>query len=341
MARRPVSTLHRVIEVAVARGVPRALLDALRGPEPWLELPVAERIRRSEAVWRTILDTLDDPGFPIHYARSVSPDDFGILGLAVRSAPDLRHAFDRILRFQGLFTPDPPWAWRSEGEPSTVSETVALGLRVALSSDPRLQAVLSEAWVAELAAVSARMTGAPLELTAVCFAHPAPADVTEHARLFGVVPRFDAGFSGLVLSRAVLDRPLVHADRGISEFLVEQLEELQAAEDAREADALQQQLARFVADALADGGPPSLADAARAVAMSERTLRRRLAEAGTQWKAVVEDTRKTLAQRMLRDGDRSPAEIAWALGFSEPSAFFRAFRRWTGRTPTAWREGRA
>jgi len=71
--------------------------------------------------------------------------------------------------------------------------------------------------------------------------------------------------------------------------------------------------------------------------MGERTLRRRLRQEGVTFRGVLDATRAELAQSCLRDHRVTIAEVAFLLGFSEPSAFLRAFKRWTGRTPAAFR----
>jgi AraC-like DNA-binding protein len=80
-------------------------------------------------------------------------------------------------------------------------------------------------------------------------------------------------------------------------------------------------------------GVPSQADVARALALSSRTLARRLEEADTSFTAILDETRRALAEQYLRRTDFSVAEVAYLVGFAESSSFNRAFRRWTGRAP--------
>jgi AraC-like DNA-binding protein len=80
---------------------------------------------------------------------------------------------------------------------------------------------------------------------------------------------------------------------------------------------------------------------ARRLALSARTLHRRLAEEGTGFSALVDEVRRTRALALLEDGKLAASQAAFLLGFQDPAAFFRAFRRWTGTTPRAWREGRS
>src|SRR4051812_46702307 len=85
-------------------------------------------------------------------------------------------------------------------------------------------------------------------------------------------------------------------------------------------------------------GTPSLPDVARSLGLSERTLRRRLAVERTSFQDLLEGFRSSLAGRYLERKDLALAEIAFLLGFSEPSPFYRAFRRWFGQSPERYRQ---
>ena len=86
------------------------------------------------------------------------------------------------------------------------------------------------------------------------------------------------------------------------------------------------------------GGAPDMAAVARDMGMSTRSLRRKLAEEGTSYKAVLDQALGAAATLMLKDTRRSIQETAHAMGFSDPTAFHRAFKRWTGMTPKQYRE---
>ncbi|HEX4904763.1 MAG TPA: helix-turn-helix transcriptional regulator [Acidimicrobiales bacterium] len=94
---------------------------------------------------------------------------------------------------------------------------------------------------------------------------------------------------------------------------------------------------RYVETAIASGTWPDARDAATRLTMSPQTLRRRLAEEGTSFRAISDDVRRDVAVTSLVDGTESIADLSARLGFSEPSAFTRAFRRWTGDAPSAYR----
>ena len=86
-------------------------------------------------------------------------------------------------------------------------------------------------------------------------------------------------------------------------------------------------------------GPPSQQQIAEALHVSNRTLQRKLKDEGTSFMDLLQDTRMQLARRYLRQPSRSVVETAYLLGFSEPSTFSRAFKRWTGVAPAEYRSG--
>jgi AraC-like DNA-binding protein len=86
---------------------------------------------------------------------------------------------------------------------------------------------------------------------------------------------------------------------------------------------------------------PSIELAAEIAGLSPRTLRRRLADEGTSWRRIVDDARLEACDRLLRDPGRSLGEIAAELGYSDQANMSRAFRRWTGECPSAYRRRRA
>jgi AraC-like DNA-binding protein len=138
----------------------------------------------------------------------------------------------------------------------------------------------------------------------------------------------------MLLPRRSLDRPLVRADAGLCAVLERHAREL--LERLPRATSLSGRIRQLVAGDLVKG-VPSPAEVARRLHMSGRTLQRRLREDGTSHRALVDELRRDLAMRYLGEREIGIAEVAFLLGFSEASAFHRAFRRWSGTTPSAYR----
>lgn len=136
-----------------------------------------------------------------------------------------------------------------------------------------------------------------------------------------------------IISR--LSDPNILGDEGITQFLISHLDhELAQIDDA---PALQTQTKSEIAHALSEG-LPKMADIARKLGLSARSFHRRLAEHGLSFQTLTEETRREIATAMLQDERYSLFEVAFLTGYSEQSAFNRAFKRWMGMTPAAYRK---
>ena len=170
---------------------------------------------------------------------------------------------------------------------------------------------------------------------AVEFQHSKPQDTTEHARLFRCPVIFDAPFNKLTFNSASLSLPIEQADEGLVRMLDRHAQELLAKYPPRDTVI---DNARTVITRELNGGNPSLEHVAAQLGLSERTLQRKLQELGTSHNDLVEQIRRELAMRYLKEPDMAICEVAYLTGFSEPSSFHRAFKRWTGVTPGAFRQ---
>jgi AraC-like DNA-binding protein len=163
--------------------------------------------------------------------------------------------------------------------------------------------------------------------------HPRPrSGEREHERLFGTRPRFGAEVDEVVIANVDLDVPLRSANQALLAAFDSHAEAALAAL-ARQ-DTMASRTSAEIIAAL-KGEAPSIGVVARALAMSPRTLQRGLAAEGTSFQSLLDVVRRELAIRHLAAPDATVAKVAWLVGFAEPGAFHRAFRRWTGQTPKA------
>jgi AraC-like DNA-binding protein len=177
-------------------------------------------------------------------------------------------------------------------------------------------------------------TGVDLAPLCVRFAFPRPADTSAHERLFRAPVVFGHHRSELEFDAATLHLPQRSADAWLHKVVEAHA---QAALDRLGArNPFVQQVASALGVAV-QRGEGDLRHVARALALTERTLQRRLAEEGVQFRSLVDDVRRGLALRYLSERTMSLTEIALMLGFSEQAAFHRAFVRWTGKTPGHFR----
>jgi AraC-like DNA-binding protein len=167
----------------------------------------------------------------------------------------------------------------------------------------------------------------------VWFRHGPPADLAPYRDYFGAPVRFHQGEYATVFDRWILGRPLRACDQQLLRILEEHANMI-LAQLPPPGDDLLGRLEQFVVGALPDDRA-GISAAARALGMSTRTLQRRLREHGILYDRLVDEVRRHLSSKYLADGNFSLGEIAWLLGYSESSAFNRAYRRWTGRSPSA------
>lgn len=154
-------------------------------------------------------------------------------------------------------------------------------------------------------------------------------------RLFGAPLVLRAPAPAIVFDSALLARPIMRSEKEIDEFVARAPRGLLQPPDYEAGTA--HRVRRIIEPALRSGDWPSAEDAARRLSVSPQTLRRRLSDEGTSFREVSDEVRRDAAVISLVAGKESVAELAARLGFSEPSAFTRAFRRWTGSTPGAYR----
>jgi AraC-like DNA-binding protein len=174
------------------------------------------------------------------------------------------------------------------------------------------------------------MVGSQWAPREVHFAHKTPEQTTEHLRIFNAPVVFNCVDNSLVMDREFCAQPIPAADPNLFKILGHYLDDVLSR--APREDGLSASIRKTIAELMKDGNP-KLTRVAKGLALSPRTLQRRLKEGGLEFKALVDDTRRRLAVEYLKDSENTQTEIAFLLGYSEVSAFSRAFKRWTGTTP--------
>jgi AraC-like DNA-binding protein len=164
--------------------------------------------------------------------------------------------------------------------------------------------------------------------------HAEPTDAREYARVFQARVRYNAEHNALVFKREILDAPIQHANVDLWPAFEQQLQS--DLTKLAELDGLKARVKQLLAERIGQSSV-GLADTARALHMSESTLRRRLAEEGTTYSDLLEELRRELALRHVHDRRLAVGEIAFLLGFATQSAFGKAFRRWSGSSPLEYR----
>jgi len=272
---------------------------------------------------------IDVTDLPVRTGASMRLDEYGALGLAFKAATTLGASYARVERYARLWSSVVEYELR----PATGGTTLFILHR---AGERRLGMRLSnEATLASAVAIARQVcpvTVAPVE---VMIRHPAPHSIAAHEDWFGCPVRFGAELDAIVYANETLARPNILGDEGISRYLISHLD-AELSEITQE-PALVAQAKAAIAQALSEG-PPKMTEIARGLGFSERSFHRRLSEHGMSFQSMTEETRRDLAEGLLRDERHSLAEIAFLTGFSEQSAFTRAFKRWVGTTPAIYRK---
>lgn len=293
--------------------------EALRGPDA----RIAQRTYNR--AWEMLVAWSRDADFGLHFAERAPPNALDVVGHLVLRSATLGEAFERVARLSRILHD----AGKFEVERQRDVALVHPGCRGMLHDWPRH---IAEYATLVTLLVARAATGASIVPRAVSFKHSAPARSSEHVRLFGVLPVFGARETCLTLAAADLALPISGPKDGLETYLDAYAREVLAKLPER--DDLESRVARVVAREL-EHGAPTIEVVAKALALSPRTLQRRLAESGVSFQTVVDRVRQQYSERYLADERLSLAEIAYLLGFSEVSAFHRAYKRWTGKTPRA------
>lgn len=279
-------------------------------------------------LWRLALQHTGDPGLPSRVARSQSLDRYRVLAYVCMTAADLDGFLARLARFIGLWLRGEDYRF----DPCAGGGRLSMAMQVRRLHDGHRASMESAA--AKIVHGGRQAAGFRWTPREVCFAHPRGAGAAALEDLLRCPVRFSAGGNWIAVDAADLARPMRKADAGLARFFEDHASQLlRAAPGPR---GIAERARRATTEAIA-AGDPTLGSVARRLALSARTFRRRLADEGTCFRELLDHTRRDLARRYLVDEQRAPGEVALLLGFSEPSAFFRAFKRWTGRTPDEFR----
>lgn len=303
---------------------PRALADFLSATDlsPELLADVEARVSPAQfcVAWAEACRLSGDSALALSIADATAPGEFGIVEYVCRSAPTLRDALTHWIRYLGILD--------DAVEVALIDEGKHTALRVVTESEAPAPASHELCFALVLKHARAMIGG---DLAAeVRFSQRASAEhAARHRAYFGGVVRFDAKVTELVLPRAALETPLTTADPHLLAILVPTADELRAR--ASKEPPLVDRVRRLLRAAITNDDAQLEVIAGR-LAMTGRSLQRRLRDEGTSFQVVRDAVRQELADRYL-GRDLSFSEISFLLGFSEPSAFFRAFKRWTGITP--------
>lgn len=324
------SLFARKIVTAAGDGVDAAAMLSGVGIDPTSTSDPAQMV--PAALYYDMLERIaariDVTDLPVRTGASMRLDEYGALGLAFKAATTLGASYARVERYARLWTSVVEYELRpAQGGTLFILHREGerrLGMRLS-----------NEATLASAVSLARQVCPVPLAPLEVWVRHPAPHSVAAHEDWFGCPVHFGADLDAILFSDETLAEPNILGDDGISQYLTRHLDaELSKITRAPE---LVTQAKAAIAQSLSEGSP-KMAEIARGLGLSARSFHRRLSEHGLNFQTLTEETRRDLAKGLLRDESHSLAEIAFLTGFSEQSAFTRAFKRWLGTTPATYRK---
>jgi AraC-like DNA-binding protein len=296
----------------------RAGLDFAAVDDPDARYPVTA----TALLWRLAVEATGDPSFGLEVARHTSPITFHALGFSLAASGSVREAFDRMVRYYRLVSDITTIRFEERGP----------NYRVEILTEPSIHPGIEaiDAVVAVAVRLCRSLTDRQFSPVGVELQRQAPPDPAPFARCFRAPITFGASADALTLPKDRCDERIPGANPEVA-----RANDLIAAQALARWD--RSQLADRVRILLTDRlptGAPSQAEVARTLGMSPRALQRRLTVETTTYAALIDDTRRELALAYLREGRYSMTDIGYLLGFSGAASFTRAFRRWTGQTPS-------
>ena len=323
-------SVNKIVSFATTYGVdPASLyravsLDPVILKDPDHRIPFAQLVALYEAAARLS----GDDAFGLHLGETVDPRVFDVLGYVVINSPTIGEALARVARYHSI------WQDGAVLDLEILKGKAKITYRYLDRSITECRQD-NEMTLAAVISLGRLVTDSQWKALEVHFAHPAPHDSSEYSRVFKAPVKFDQDACRLIFDASSLSLRIDKADPGLSIVLDRHAEQLLAAHPPTYSIV---DYVRLSIKGELKGGDPSLERIAAKLRLSGRTLQRRLRERNSSHNELLDEVRKEHAVRYLGEQHMAVCEVAYLLGFSESSAFHRAFKRWTGRTPREFRE---
>ena len=321
-----INLYRKVVNHALAEGMAPEGLEGLPVPIGSMDdiqaVPADHFFELHEVTDQTL-----GPGFSVRVGQQMKMDDYGVLGLSWKTCSKAGEIFERCERYFHLLSNTYVFKVEKEGEVSKVHLfRDAYRRGVGLSNEATFSATV---------VVLQAMTETDMAPVGVSFKHGAPENLESYHEAFKCPILFDQPHNYIAYKTAGLETRTSKADISINKFLVERVEE-----ETRGIEISSSRIASDVEDIVKDALPsgiPSITQVGEHRGMSSRTLTRRLSEGGITFRDLVRQTQEKIAKGLLSNTSDTVSEIAFQTGFSEQSAFSRAFKRWTGQSPLEYR----
>jgi AraC-like DNA-binding protein len=321
--------IHGLIDCAAQCGVPRARLADMTNyasAGPASAPPARYAGEHILKLWERILRETGDPIIGFRMALVAGPKTFGVLGQILPRCATVLEAYQKTARYSALAS--------QAGHVSVARNVQDLTVSLAMPHLPPgdLSRTIELWGLTNLCLVPQRLAGAAVRPKAVACEFPAPEPAAKRALREHFPFRFDCDDNLIVFERSVGEIEIPSADLDLQLLLAETMDRHLAA--LGPAASFEQGMLTLLRGMM-NGTMPTLAALSRHAGMSQRTLQRRLAESNTSFQRLLRTVLQETSDELLARGQLSLGEIAFLLGYSEESAFSRAYRSWTGQAPGA------
>ncbi|MDF5721038.1 MAG: AraC family transcriptional regulator [Rhizonema sp. PD37] len=296
-------------------------------PEILKDADVCISHEKFTALWVELVRCSANPSIGLRMAEFAQPSSWDVVGYAVESSPNLNEAMERIVRSVRVLHEEAEMVFEIQGKVARLTHTV-------LSSPLPLYRAVSDWVVAGIFLLIRRITGVDFVPFKVGFQHRLPEEISAYHRLFRAPVEFNQPINEIVFDSTFLSLPLLKSDPDLGRVLDRYIEVLLANLPTSESfiDSVRREISRELR-----GGNLDAEMIAKRLGFVSRTLQRKLKESGTSYQELLDETRQSLSIHYLQEQHMTVSEVAFLLGFSEASAFSRAFKRWTGTTPGEFR----
>jgi AraC-like DNA-binding protein len=323
--------MRALLDFAVSRGASRAALlaNAELGEADFADLDARLPFARYEALMRAAKTLTGDAALALHFGEHVQIAEVSIVGLIGRAAETMQDAFTQLSRYVRLIVDVP-----LNGERRFEFQRRESGLWfVDCRADPNDFPELTESAFTHIV-TPPRLAGVPEWVREVHVTHAAPSHRAEYDRIFRAPVRFEQPWNALRVEEAIVTHRIALLPRYVFGVLTERAVALMAA--LEQEGTARSQVERLLIPVL-HTGEGNIESVASKLGVTRQTLWRNLKAEGVTFEQVLDELRHKMALEYLAAGKVSVHETAYLVGFSDPAAFSRAFKRWTGKSPSEMR----
>lgn len=322
-----ISLYKKIINHGIAEGLSKEDLKDI--PVPFNKMDMIKAVPADQFFQiHEFLDEKLGPGFAVRVGQEMKIEDYGVLGLSWRTCSKAGEIFERSERYFKLLSDTYVFKVEKRKELSYIF----------LNREPHRRGVQlsNEATLSATVVVLQAMTETDILPLQVAFKHKAPSDLTSYHEGYRCELLFNQPHYYIAYRTSDLEKRTAKADASINQFLVERVEE-ETKGIKVSASRIASDVEELIRNAL-PSGIPSIVQIGEHMGMSNRTLTRRLKESGVSFRDLIQKSQESVSKQLLSTTDRTIGEIAFETGFSEQSAFNRAFKRWTGVSPIDFRK---